>query len=191
MLKAIAIIATIVVVIITTLAIIGLVVGQAEDGPTLEGFGPEDVEAPVRKKPYFYIMISYKSKTNNSTAGGPNFEISTFNHFLVAAMSGCMPGGETTDLPLFPKENMVQFSTKYVDWAPEPFNKLPPPAMEALGPVQLGPMPGESPAPIIRVAYVMSGFDRMLVNKGMKNVGPSFKSMRSRVSKLVCNLETL
>jgi hypothetical protein len=88
-----------------------------------------------------------------------------------------------TSQALFPKEYMQQFSTKYVDWAPPPFDKLPPPAVE-MGPINMGPMPGDSPAPIIRVMHVISGMDRMFspgfINKS-QDLKPSSKAMRSRV----------
>ena len=105
------------------------------------------------------------------------------NHFLKAATSGKMPGGVQTLQPLFPEEYLKQFSTKYVDWAPPPFDKLPPPAME-MGPFSMGSMPGDSPAAIIRVMHVMSGMDRILsrfsLNPG-QDLEPSAKAMRSRV----------
>jgi hypothetical protein len=122
-------------------------------------------------------------ETNNLSVGGPNFQPATINHFIKAAISGVMPGGLKTSQPLFPKEYTRQFSTEYKDWAPAPFNTLPPPAVE-LGLIDLGPMPGDSPAPIIRVMHVISGMDRMFnpefINKS-QDLEPSLKAMRSRV----------
>jgi hypothetical protein len=95
-----------------------------------------------------------------------------------------MPGGLKTEQPLFPGEYLQQFSSKYVDWAPAPFDKPSPPAMEAIGPMPGGPMSGDSPAPIIRVMHVVSEMDRMFSmasNKQLSNLEPSFKAMRSRV----------
>lgn len=115
--------------------------------------------------------------TNYILASNSDFELPTVNHFLGAAISGVMPGGEKTEMPLFPKEEMVHFSTKYVDWAPEPFSKLPPQAMA------LGTLPGDSPAPIIRIMQVMSGLDDIL-NMALKSpttIERSFKSMKSKV----------
>jgi len=41
-----------------------------------------------------------------------------------------MPGGVQTLQSLFPEEYIKQFSVKYVDWAPAPFDKLPTPVAE-------------------------------------------------------------
>ncbi|KAG0648009.1 hypothetical protein D0Z07_5962 [Hyphodiscus hymeniophilus] len=137
---------------------------MANQEPRLEGFGQEDHE--------------------KAEAGGPNFQPSTINHFIEAAMSGVMPGGLKTEQPLFPKEYIRHFSTKYVDWAPPPFDKLPPPQMEAMGPIPGGPMPGDSPPPIIRIMHVISGMDRMFsraFNRDLPMTEPSFKAVRSRL----------
>lgn len=98
-------------------------------------------------------------------------------------MSGMMPGGVQTLQPLFPKEYMQQLSTKYVDWAPPPFDKLPPPALE-MGSLNMGPGPGDSPGAIIRVMHVTSGMDRMFSRLSLsilQNMEPSAKAMRLRV----------
>jgi hypothetical protein len=82
-------------------------------------------------------------------AAPSDFELPTLNHFIGAAMSGVMPGGEKTALPLFPKDDLVRLNTKYTDWAPEPWSKLPP------RPTPLGPMPGDSPPPLFRTRPVV------------------------------------
>ena len=129
------------------------------------------------------IQTQSRLETNNRSVGGPNFQPATINHFIKAAISGVMPGGVKTSQPLFPKEYMRQFSTKYKDWAPAPFNTLPPPAVD-MGPIGMAPMPGDSPAPIIRVMHVISGMDGIfnpgLINKS-QDLELSLKAMRSRV----------
>ena len=71
-----------------------------------------------------------------------------------------MPGGVQTLQSLFSEEYIKQFSVKYVDWAPAPFDKLPTPVAE-MGLFNMGSMQRDSPAPIIRVMHVISGIDRM------------------------------
>jgi hypothetical protein len=87
-----------------------------------------------------------------------------------------MPGGEKTAMPLFPKEEMAHFVVKYVDWAPEPWSNIPPPA------TALGTMPGDSPPPLFRIMHILSGLGDML-NFAMNHVTVerSFKSMKSKV----------
>lgn len=91
-------------------------------------------------------------------------------------MSGVMPGGEKTVMPLFPKEEMAHLMAKYVDWAPEPWSKIPSP------PTPLGTMPGDSPPPFFRVVLILSGLGDMLSLAMSKvTVERSFKSMKSKV----------
>jgi len=129
------------------------------------------------------IQIVHFLRTNGPIVGGPVIFPFTINHFIRAATSGKMPGGVQTSQPLFPEKYIQQFSTKYVEWAPPPFDKLPPPALQ-MGSINMGSMPGDSPAAIIRVMHVISGIDRMFsslsLNPG-QNMGLSAKAMRSRV----------
>ena len=112
-------------------------------------------------------------------ATNSDFELPTVNHFISAAMSGIMPGGEKTALPLFPKEAVSRLSTKYADWAPDPWSQLPP------RPTVLGPMPGDSPPPLFRVMQIASGLDGLLTppQKRIK-VERSFKLMKTKVISL-------
>ena len=94
-----------------------------------------------------------------------------------------MPGGVQTLQSLFPEEYIKQFSVKYVDWAPAPFDKLPTPVAE-MGLFNMGSMQRDSPAPIIRVMHVISGIDRMFSKLSVnpaQDMELSAKAMRSRV----------
>ena len=183
MVKVWVVVVTVILIIFTTVYIVGLR-AMANEEPRLEGFGPEDAEKAEGNSEIPKWQSKRFQNLTICLVGGPNFQPSTVNHFIKAAISGVMPGGVKTEQPLFPKEYLQQFSTKYVEWAPAPFDKLPPPAMEAIGPMPGGPMPGDSPPPIIRVMHVISGMDRMFsmaLNKQLTNLEPSFKAMRSRV----------
>jgi len=76
--------------------------------------------------------------------------------FVTAAQTGNLPGGEKSLLPLLPKEELVHLSTKYSEWAPEPYSQLPGP-QTAFGNVGV-----ESPAPMIRMMHLVSGLDNIL-----------------------------
>lgn len=79
-------------------------------------------------------------------------------------------------MPLFPKEELCHIGTKYSDWAPEPWSKLPP------RPTVLGPLPGESPPLFFRVMQVVSGLEDLLaIGKKPTTLERSFKSMKSKV----------
>ena len=90
--------------------------------------------------------------------------------------------------PLFPEQYLRQFGTKYVDWAPPPFDKLPPPAV-GMGPLNMGTMAGDSPAAIIRVIHVISGLDRIFSRLSLdpgEVMKLSPKAVRSRVRLSSC-----
>ncbi|CZR53600.1 uncharacterized protein PAC_03480 [Phialocephala subalpina] len=128
-------------------------------GPSLRGPGPQDVEEKV--------------------PAGPSFETSTMNHFIQAAITGIMPGGEKTSLPLFPGEGMRWLAEPYKDWAPEPFSKLPGPAEP------FGSQTAVSPPPMIRMMYIMSGLDNILEDAFSQTppamLERSFKVMRTKI----------
>lgn len=90
-----------------------------------------------------------------------------------------MPGNNRTEQPVFPDEHMKYFVSKYEEWAPAPFDKLPGPQ----GP--FGPSTLVSPPPIIRVMHVMSGLDDIfamaLAQTMPKELERSFKLMKSRI----------
>ncbi len=114
-------------------------------------------------------------------AAGQAYEIHTMMVFLDAATSGLMPGGNRTELPVFPRAEMALLSKKYEEWAPEPFNKLP-------GPQGIfGPATTVSPPPLIRWMHILSGLDDILA-MAFKNpqtlplqVERSFKVMKTKV----------
>lgn len=102
------------------------------------------------------------------------------NHFIQAAITGIMPGGEKTSLPLFPGEGMRWLAEPYKDWAPEPFSKLPGPAEP------FGSQTAVSPPPMIRMMYIMSGLDNILEDAFSQTppamLERSFSVMRTKVS---------
>lgn len=101
------------------------------------------------------------------------------NHFISAAFSGIMPGGEKTAMPLFPGDEVTRFLTKYAEWAPEPWSKLPPRS------TAFGPLPGDSPPPLFRVMQIMGGLDGLLSShKSNTTIERSFKLMKSKVASL-------
>ncbi len=136
---------------------------------------------------FIWLRPSKRSEFNVFIAAGSAFEIPTINHFIKAAMSGNMPGNQKTQLPLFPASDMLYFSTPYDEWAPKPFSDLPPPSA---GP--FGPMPGKSPAPIIRIMHILSGladiFEMAMSQTLPGKVERSFKSMKSRLIFLSLNV---
>ena len=176
-LKVVGIVITIIIGIFSILLLIGWAAGRNDPQvPGFEGIGPEDAEERVRKYKTTCYICQKAMKSNCILASNSNFELPTVNYFLAAAVSGVMPGGEKTAMPLFPKEDMVHFSTKYVDWAPEPFSKLPPQA------TAFGSVPGDSPAPIIRIMQIMSGLDDIFnMTMNPVTIERSFKSMKSKV----------
>jgi len=92
-----------------------------------------------------------------------------------------MPGGNRTELPVFPQSEMPVLTQKYEDWAPEPFNKLP-------GPQGIfGPSTAVSPAPLIRWMHILGGMDDILATAFSSrtlptNVERSFKVVKTKVS---------
>ena len=92
-----------------------------------------------------------------------------------------MPGGNRTELPLFPQSEMAVLTQKYEEWAPEPFNKLP-------GPQGIfGPSSSVSPAPLIRWMHLLSGMDDILAMAFSGQTLPtsverSFKLAKTKVS---------
>ncbi|KAH8807665.1 hypothetical protein F5884DRAFT_789800 [Xylogone sp. PMI_703] len=134
-----------------------------EPQPRLPGVGPQDAE--------------------KLDPAGPAWEASTINHFIAAAMSGSMPGGERTNQSLFPQEYMRHFAQKYVDWAPEPWSKLPAPGAD-MGPLGSFNTPGDSPPPIIRIIHVLGEMDRVFdsaLSFQSNQIGPSLKALKSRI----------
>ncbi|KAL5326249.1 hypothetical protein ACEPPN_007387 [Leptodophora sp. 'Broadleaf-Isolate-01'] len=133
---------------------------EGSNGPQLRGAGREDAEEKV--------------------PAGPAYEISTLNVFLAAATSGIMPGGNRTELPLFPQSEMAVLTQKYEEWAPEPFDKLP-------GPQGIfGPSSSVSPAPLIRWMHLLSGMDDILAMAFSSQTLPtsverSFKLVKTKV----------
>ncbi|RFU28834.1 hypothetical protein B7463_g7506, partial [Scytalidium lignicola] len=116
--------------------------------------------------------------------GGPAWEVSTITRFMTAAISGSMPGGEQTNQTLFPEEYMPYFAQKYVDWAPEPWSKLPAPETD-MGPL-MGSfnVPGDSPPPIFRIMFAIGEMDRMFsmaMDLQSNQIAPSLKAMKSRI----------
>lgn len=104
---------------------------------------------------------------------------------MTAATSGYMPDGLQTNQSLFPREYMTYFNSKYVEWAPEPWSKLPNPQTD-MGPV-LGILrpPGDSPPPIFRIMHTIGEMDRalsMIMSRQKNEIEPSLKAMKSRVS---------
>ncbi|KUJ08973.1 uncharacterized protein LY89DRAFT_676349 [Mollisia scopiformis] len=133
--------------------------GNQNAGPNFKGVGPQDGEEKIP-------AISA-------------FEIQTMNHFLEAAMSGIMPGGEKTSLPLFPQEGMKFLAQPYKDWAPEPFSKMPGPSTPFGGQMET------SPPPMIRIMHIMSGLDSIMEDAFSltppETVGRSFKLMKTKI----------
>ncbi|KAG4420478.1 hypothetical protein IFR04_006398 [Cadophora malorum] len=133
---------------------------ERSNGPQLRGFDAKDAEEKV--------------------PAGPAYEIPTLNVFLAAATSGIMPGGNRTELPVFPQSEMPVLTQKYEDWAPEPFNKLP-------GPQGIfGPSTTVSPAPLIRWMHILGGMDDILATAFSSrtlptNVERSFKVVKTKV----------
>ncbi|RDL33942.1 uncharacterized protein BP5553_08310 [Venustampulla echinocandica] len=105
------------------------------------------------------------------------FEIPTLLQFVKAAQTGHFPGNRDVDLPLWPKEEMRNFSRKYAEWAPPPYSELPQPA----GPFGLGPIPGVSPPAIIRVMHVMSGMADLFTMAASKDLGRSQKLLKTKI----------
>ena len=103
------------------------------------------------------------------------------NHFVGAACSGIMPGGEQTELPLLSKDGQAKLRAPYLDWAPQPWSELPP------RPTNLGPVPGDSPPPFVRLILLVSGMDGIVATlQGRATIERSFKSMKSKVIPLRC-----
>ena len=111
---------------------------------------------------------------------GSVYETPSLNRFVAAAMTGNMPGNVKTELPLFPASDLKYFSTAYKEWAPEPFNKMPGPQD------MLGPSTPESPAPIIRIMFIMSGladFSEMAFSlTPPPSLERSFKAVKTKVA---------
>lgn len=112
---------------------------------------------------------------------GPAYEILTINVFIEAATSGIMPGGNRTELPVFPRSEMAILTQKYEDWAPEPFNKLP-------GPQGVfGPSSAVSPPPLVRWMHLLGGLDDIVAMAFGSRTPPttverSFKLVKTKVS---------
>lgn len=106
-----------------------------------------------------------------------NFELPTLNQFLVAAQTGRFPGNKDAGLPLWPKEEMGNFSKKYKDWAPSPWAELPQPA----GPFGLGPIPGDSPPAVIRMMHILSGLEDIVAMATAEDLGRSEKLLKTKV----------
>jgi hypothetical protein len=91
-----------------------------------------------------------------------------------------LPGNVKTKYPIFTAEGMELFNKKYVEWAPEPWSKIPVPA----GP--FGNMPGDSPPPMMRVMLELSGmgdiWQTALTTRDMTNqMELSFSCLRKKV----------
>ncbi|OZJ06593.1 hypothetical protein BZG36_00644 [Bifiguratus adelaidae] len=155
MLRAAEIIIAILVAILTIRFFTGLILNKAPQ-PAFRGAGPQDVEERV--------------------PAGSAFELPTMNGFILAAMSGNMPGDLKTELPLFPQEGMKYFSQKYAEWAPEPFSQLPGPQ----GP--FGSLANVSSPPVVRIMHIMSGLDDLLnLRMSEHTVERSFKCVKSKI----------
>ncbi|KAE8447341.1 hypothetical protein EG329_010899 [Mollisiaceae sp. DMI_Dod_QoI] len=128
-------------------------------GPRLRGAGPQDAEEKVHAK--------------------SAFELTTINHFLKAATTGMMPGGEKTSLSVLPPEGMQLLSKPYKEWAPEPYSTMPGPA----GP--FGAQTKESPPPLIRIMHILSGLDDIFENAFSQTPPPmlerSFMVMKTKI----------
>lgn len=144
-------------------ALIGLILlGRSELArqPHFEGADPEDELAfedrVGRSRVLENSLPLFLSGTNTFLDEVEPFLPQTLASFLIAAQSGYMPGGEKSSLPLFPKDEMMHLNTKYSEWAPEPYSKLP--GVQTV----LGPSGDMSPAPVARLMHLVAGLDNIL-----------------------------
>ena len=108
------------------------------------------------------------------------------DHFIQASITGTMPGGEKTALPLFPKDELeTHFSRKYSDWALKPWSTIP--FRPAANDPNLDGSPKtdaveESPSPLLHVVQIASGLDRLMnMSTNRTLVQRSVKAMKSKV----------
>ncbi|KFY14205.1 hypothetical protein V492_02770 [Pseudogymnoascus sp. VKM F-4246] len=154
--KILAILATIIAVIFSTLILIGLWVGANPPSPSLPSIGPEDAEERI---------------TITS-----DFELPTLNLFLRFATSGRLPNGAPSSLPHFPAPEIALLARPYGEWAPKPFSELPPPSL--VPGIATG---GVSPPVMIRVAHVLSGLDDLARGVLGREVERSFRVVKAKV----------
>jgi hypothetical protein len=149
--------------------------------PDFEGFDPEDEEEGVRK----YSNSQCRTSSNRAVVIS-DFEASTVDHFIRASITGSMPGGERTSLPLFPEAELEShFSKRYADWALEPWSSIPlrPTADDILrGDSSKGGDSKESPSPLLHVTRIVSGLDTLInASTPRPMMWRSMKSMKSKV----------
>jgi hypothetical protein len=170
-LKILAILATAIVVIFSTLILIGLWVGP--DVPSLPVIGPEDAEDRVCT---YNPPPTTPPQPNNHPVTTTNLELPTLPLFLRFASSGRLPNGSPSPLPLFPAPELARLARPYAEWAPKPFSELPAPALVP------GFPGGVSPGVMIRVAHVMSGMEEIVRGVVGREVERSFRVVKAKVS---------
>ncbi|OBT69812.1 hypothetical protein VE03_00969 [Pseudogymnoascus sp. 23342-1-I1] len=155
-LKILAVLATLIAVIFSTLILIGLWVGRNPPSPTLPTIGPEDAEDRV-------LITS-------------DLELPTLAHFLRSATSGRLPNGAPSPLPRFPAAEIARLARPYAEWAPKPFSELP--SVALVPGVAAG---GVSPPVMIRVAHVMGGLDEVVKGVVGREVERGFRVVKAKV----------
>lgn len=130
-----------------------------------------------------------RRKELNQLAVDTDFEAATIDDFVRAAITGVMPGGEKTALPLFPEIEMNHFAVKYADWALEPWSDLEPRPTTKETPLEasLDDPSTKSASALDRIKQVVSGFDKVIdVPEARPMIGRNSKLLKSKVSILHC-----